>query len=110
MGGSPVGEAASIPGQLVVSSVFNNLGRYSMREFVELDVSIFDPEFTLNPYPYLDELYRRDEVIGFTSEGMRFLFKFDDCRAVMHAKNFQRGTDDPRCFSREQDYTRRYIH
>jgi hypothetical protein len=71
-----------------------------MREFIELDTSIFDPDFTLNPYPYLEELYQRDEVIGFTSEGMRFLFKFADCRAVMYAKNFQRGTDDPDCFGR----------
>lgn len=81
-----------------------------MREFIELDVSIFDSDFTLNPYPYLDELYRRDDVIGFTSEGMNFLFKFADCRAVMYAKSFQRGTDDPQCFAREEDYARRYIH
>jgi cytochrome P450 len=81
-----------------------------MRKFVELDTSIFDPDFTLNPYPYLEDMYQQDDVIGFTSEGMQFIFKFADCRAVMYAKNFQRGTDDPECFAREEDYARRYIH
>ena len=81
-----------------------------MREFVELETSIFDPDFTLNPYPYLADMYQRDSVIGFASEGMEFLFRFADCRAVMYAKHFLRGTDDPNCFSREEDFAKRYIH
>ena len=81
-----------------------------MREFVELKTSIFDLDFTLNPYPYLADMYQRDEVIGFASEGMEFLFRFADCRAVMYAKYFQRGTDDPNCFSRKEDFAKRYIH
>jgi hypothetical protein len=40
-----------------------------MRKLVELEVSIFDPGFTLDPYPYFEELYLRDDVIGFSFGG-----------------------------------------
>ena len=54
-----------------------------MGEFIELPVSIFDAEFTLNPYPFLEDLYSREEVLGFRSEGMNFLFRHEDCKAVL---------------------------
>ena len=81
-----------------------------MRQFVELDVSIFDPDFTLNPYPYLEELYQRADVIGFSSEGMNFLFKFDDCRSVMYSKFFYRGGGDPQHMDREEEFAKRYVY
>lgn len=81
-----------------------------MREFVDLGVSIYDPDFTLNPYPYLHDLYQHEGVVGFSSDGMQFLFKFEDCRTALYARQFQRGQDDPAAFKREADYARRYSH
>lgn len=81
-----------------------------MRKFVPLDASIFDPGFTLAPYPHLEELYQREDVIGFTSEGMNFLFKFDDCRSVMYSKKFHRGGGDPDYIAREEEFSKRYVH
>ena len=57
-----------------------------MSEFIELPVSFFDAEFTLNPYSFLQDLYQRDDILGFSSEGMNFLFRHDDCRAVLNLK------------------------
>jgi hypothetical protein len=54
-----------------------------MERFVELPVSVFDPGFTLNPFDYLEELYPRREFLGFQSEGKHFLFRHDDCNAVL---------------------------
>jgi cytochrome P450 len=54
-----------------------------MERFVELPVSVFDPGFTLNPFNYLEELYPRKEHLGFRSEGKYFLFRHDDCNAVL---------------------------
>ena len=54
-----------------------------MEQFVELPVSVFDPGFTLNPFDYLEELYPRREFLGFKSEGKHFLFRHDDCNAVL---------------------------
>ena len=55
-----------------------------MGKFADLEVSFFDPEFTLAPYPYLEELYARPEILGFRSEGMNFVFRFEEARAVMY--------------------------
>lgn len=54
-----------------------------MERFAELPVSVFDPGFTLNPYDYLKDLYPREDVLGFQSEGRHFLFRHDDCNAVL---------------------------
>ena len=81
-----------------------------MREFVDLGVSIYDPDFTLNPYAYLHDLYQHEGVVGFSSEGMQFLFKFDDCRTALYARQFQRGQENPAAFKREADYASRYTH
>ncbi len=62
-----------------------------MSAFIPLPVSIFDPDFTIDPYPWLEDLYRRDEVLGFSSEGMNFCFRYDDCRDLISAhKNVSR--------------------
>ena len=60
-----------------------NRGAYNMDKFIDLPVSYFDPEFTLDPYPFLEDLYARDDVLGFRSEGMEFLFRHEDCRAEL---------------------------
>jgi hypothetical protein len=54
-----------------------------MERFVELPVSVFDSGFTLNPFDYLEELYPQKEFLGFQSEGKNFLFRHDDCNAVL---------------------------
>lgn len=56
-----------------------------MERFVELPVSVFDPDFTLNPFDYLEELYPCGEFLGFQSEGKHFLFRHDDCNAVLRS-------------------------
>ena len=79
-----------------------------MRKFVDLDVSVFDPAFTLNPYPYLESLYQDDNVVGFTSLGMNFIFKFDDIREVMFSKSFGRPAPDDEAIMREAEYAKKY--
>lgn len=59
-------------------------------KFVELGVSVFDPDFTLSPEKYLAELYDRSGVLGFHSEGMNFVFRFDEARQVMFSKHCAR--------------------
>ena len=54
-----------------------------MDKFIDLDVSFFDPKFTLSPEEHLAELYPRKEILGFRSEGMNFVFRFDEARAIM---------------------------
>ena len=54
-----------------------------MDKFIDLDVSFFDPKFTLSPEEHLAELYPRKDILGFRSEGMNFVFRFDEARAIM---------------------------
>lgn len=56
-----------------------------MNHFAPLGTSVFDVDFTLDPYPYLEDLYRRDDVLGFESEGMNFCFRFEDCHDLIAA-------------------------
>ena len=65
-----------------------------MSAFVELSVSIFDADFTLNPERYLEPLYAQPEVLGFQSEGMKFLFRFDQCAAVLRSPQCRREPFD----------------
>jgi hypothetical protein len=58
----------------------NNKDRRNMSAFVPLETSIFYEEFTQDPYPWLEDLDHRPEVVGFSSEGMNFCFRFQDCR------------------------------
>ncbi len=56
-----------------------------MTQFVPLDVSIFDRSFTLDPFQYLKPLYAEKDVLGFSSEGMNFCFRFEDCKDLIGA-------------------------
>ena len=35
-----------------------------MAKFIELDVSVFDPQFTLDPFPQLQDLYARNDILA----------------------------------------------
>ena len=62
-----------------------------MSQFVPLETSIFDPAFTLDPYSYIESLYTEPDVLGFSSEGMNFCFRFEDCHDLIGAhKNVAR--------------------
>ncbi len=62
-----------------------------MSQFVPLETSIFDRDFTLDPYPFLQPLYEQEDILGFSSEGMNFLFRFEDCHDLIAAhKNVAR--------------------
>ena len=66
-----------------------------MSAFVPLETSFFSREFTLDPYPWLEPLYRRKDVLGFSSEGMNFCFRHADCRDLISAhKNVSREPVD----------------
>jgi hypothetical protein len=81
-----------------------------MSEFVDLGVSVFDADFTLNPYAYLQDLYDRKDVLGFHSDGMNFLFRFDQGRAVIFNKHCVRAMGNNEQLARlEADYAQRYI-
>ena len=56
-----------------------------MSGFVPLSVSVFDRDFTLDPYPYIEPLYAEEGVLGFASEGMTFCFRFEDCHELIGA-------------------------
>jgi cytochrome P450 len=80
-----------------------------MSAFIDLSVSIFDPEFTLNPYPYLEELYPLEEVLGFSSEGMDFLFRHEDCKAVLKSPHCRREPLANPAYQRlEEKYAQQY--
>ena len=80
-----------------------------MSEFIELPVSFFDAEFTLNPYSFLEDLYQRDDILGFSSEGMNFLFRHDDCRAVLKSPLCRRDPlANPEFQQREARYAQQY--
>lgn len=80
-----------------------------MSKFVDLGVSVFDDDFTLNPYTYLEALYDRDDVLGFRADGMNFLFRFDQCRAVMFNRHCSRSPGDSiELQTIEQTWAQRY--
>jgi len=62
-----------------------------MQKFVDLGVSVFDADFTLNPYDYLRDIYNRKDILGFRSDNMNFLFRFDQGRAVIFNKDCPRA-------------------
>ena len=80
-----------------------------MERFVELGVSFFDEDFTLDPFPYLEDLYPRDDILGFTSDGMNFLFRFEEARQVIYSPHCRRELiADAAIEEREQVYAERY--
>ena len=56
-----------------------------MARFAPLGVSFFDREFTLDPFPFIEPLYEREDLLGFESEGMKFCFRFTDCHSLIGA-------------------------
>lgn len=80
-----------------------------MEKFVDLGISVFDDDFTLNPYHYLKDLYPQEDVLGFRSEGINFLFRFDQGRAVIFNKGCTRaGADNADLQAIEAKYAERY--
>lgn len=78
-------------------------------DFVDLGVSFFDQDFTLDPFQYINDLYSREEVLGFRADGMRFLFRFDQVQQVVCSKNCNRDLPEtPDLLARERDYAVRY--
>jgi len=80
-----------------------------MEKFVDLGVSFFDPQFTLNPHLFLTDLYPRDDILGFKSEGMNFVFRFDEAREVMFNRQCVREpVANPEIAAREAVFAQRY--
>ncbi len=80
-----------------------------MSEFIDLPVSYFDADFTLDPYSLLKDLYQDDKVLGFRSEGMNFLFRHDDCRSVLRSPLCRREPlANPEFQQREERYAKLY--
>ena len=80
-----------------------------MEKFVDLGVSFFDEDFTLDPFPYLKDLYARDEVLGFRADGMSFVFRFDQALQVIRSRSCPREPlASPEIEARERIYAERY--
>ena len=80
-----------------------------MEKFVDLGVSFFDPHFSLYPHLYLKDLYPRKDILGFHSQGMNFVFRFDEARAVLFNKNCAREpVANPEIAKREAILAERY--
>jgi cytochrome P450 len=78
-------------------------------KFVELGVSFFDEDFTLDPFPYLKDLYDRSDVLGFQADGMSFLFRFDLAREVIRSRSCRREPlASAEIEARERIYAERY--
>jgi cytochrome P450 len=79
--------------------------------FVDLGTSFFDQDFTLDPFPYVEDLYGREDVLGFRADGMRFLFRFEQVQQVVRSKSCNRELpESPDLLARERDYAVRYPH
>lgn len=80
-----------------------------MERFVDLGVSFFDPDFTLDPFPYLEELYGREDILGFQADGMNFIFRFDQASQVIRGRHCRRQPlANPEIEARERIYDERY--
>ena len=62
----------------------------SMGKFVDLGTSFFDAGFTLDPFPYLENLYGREGVLGFSADGMNFIFRFEQALDVIRSRKCRR--------------------
>jgi len=79
--------------------------------FVDLGVSFFDGDFTLDPFPYLEDLYGREDVLGFTADGMNFIFRFDQAQQIVRSRSCGRELPESTAFAeREKVYATRYPH
>lgn len=77
--------------------------------FVDLGVSFFDEDFTLDPFPYIEDLYGREDVLGFRADGMNFVFRFADALQVIRDPCCVREPlDIAQVAAREQEYAAVY--
>ena len=89
-----------------------------MPSIIDLNISFFSPEFTLNPNHYLSDLYSQEDILGFHSEGMDFIFRHKQAREIMFNKNFIRGyaSDDgqtqieARYLEKYPNRTKQFLH
>jgi cytochrome P450 len=58
--------------------------------FVDLGISFFDEDFTLDPFPYLEDLYGREDVLGFSADGMNFIFRFAQAQEIVRSRSCRR--------------------
>lgn len=80
-----------------------------MEKFVDLGVSFFDGDFTLDPFPYLEPLYDQKDVLGFRADGMNFVFRFEQARQVIRSHHCRREQNaSPEIEARERLYAERY--
>jgi cytochrome P450 len=81
------------------------------KDFVDLGVSFFDQDFTLDPFPYLEDLYGREEVLGFRADGMDFIFRFDQAQQIVRSRSCRREAPENAAFAeREKAYATLYPH
>jgi hypothetical protein len=59
-------------------------------KFADLGVSFFDADFTLDPFPYLEDLYGREDVLGFSADGMNFIFRFEPALQIIRNRKCRR--------------------
>jgi cytochrome P450 len=77
--------------------------------FVDLGVSFFDEDFTLDPFPYIEDLYGREDVLGCRADGMNFVFRFADALQVIRDPCCVREPlDIAQVAAREQEYAAVY--
>ena len=55
--------------------------------FAPVDWSVFSDDFSLDPYPYVEPLYDRQEILGFRSEGLDFIFRHEDVAHFLHNRH-----------------------
>ena len=80
-----------------------------MEKFVDLGTSFFDTEFTLNPEKHLAELYPRKDILGFKADGMNFVFRFNEARAVLYSRECAREpVASPEIAAREERLAAEY--
>jgi len=82
-----------------------------MERFVDLGFSFFDEEFTLDPFPFLEDLYGRKDVLGFQADGMNFVFRYGQAREVIFGRSCRRQPlANPEIEAREKVFAERYPH
>ena len=80
-----------------------------MDKFVDLGVSFFDEAFTLDPFPFIEPLYEREDVLGFTADGMNFVFRFDQVLQVIRSRSCGRQPlANAEIEARERAFAERY--
>jgi cytochrome P450 len=80
-------------------------------DFVDLGISFFDEDFTLDPFPYLEDLYGRKDVLGFRADGMNFIFRLEQAQRIVRSQSCRREPPESAAFAeREKVYATRYPH